>query len=285
MFITTIYNEQFNAQTVKFKLVSTTVMVNLKDGISAAGDDAEALQNRPLMDVIAEYLKDSHYTKREFDFYTNDLGELEVWVTSRCALDFIKRLSYDLYNWCNTKCKKFEKKRGDINRSINKRNPMWFYKGLLKPRREDYVYQDDDSPEGLVQTFNYNFRPISICVTDDEVLVNANQIVDLRKKDCSEWFDLESTKELSRACQTKNHTFMCSNNYVRSETRISPVWVNIAVAEDLSMWLTGKPTLKLWMQNRAEELCFFNKNADYENISKADKDEFYISSNCKIGRV
>ncbi|MFI3294053.1 MAG: KilA-N domain-containing protein [Rikenellaceae bacterium] len=285
MFITTIYNEQFNAQTVKFKLTSTVVLVNLRDVISAAGDDAKTLQNRPLMDVVAEYIKASHYTKREFDFDANNSGELEVWMTSHCALDFIKRVSDVLCEWCNAKCKKFEKKRRDISRSINKRNPMWFYKGLLKPRREDYVYQDDDAPEGLVQTFNYNFRPISICVTDDEVLVNANQIVDLRKKDCSEWFDLESTKELSRACQAKGHTFLCSNNYDRSERRISPVWVNIAVAEDLSMWLMGKPTLKLWMQNRAEELCFFNKNADYENISKADKDEFYISSNCKIGRV
>ncbi|MFR9543894.1 MAG: hypothetical protein SNH27_17855 [Rikenellaceae bacterium] len=91
MFITTIYNEQFNAQTVKFKLVSTAVLVNLKDAISAAGDDAKAFQNRPLMDVVAEYIKASHYTKREFDFDANNSGELEVWMTSHCALDFIRK--------------------------------------------------------------------------------------------------------------------------------------------------------------------------------------------------
>ena len=283
MFETRECNYQYNGKTVRFKILASCIVTNVGDIINAA--TLPHLEGKTSMDIVEEYLKTSMYSKREFDFVSNDLGELEVWVSRFCARDFVKKLSCELYKWYNPILKKLEKRRSRIYAAISMHTPHWYFKEVLKPCHEDYIYTKGDAIEGLVQTFYHNNHRITLCLTESEVLVNANQIVDIQKRDCSEWFDLETTKEIFTACNAKNQMALCASNVDRTGERITPVWLNIALAEDLTQWLTNKPSLRLWLQNRAAELRFFSETSLYDYYRKAVNNDEYIYSNCKISRI
>ncbi len=281
---------EFEGQIVRFQILASAVTVNVEDMIKAAKEGAVHLSGKPIVEVVQEFLKRSMYDIGEVDIIKGKNGEIDVWMTQYCAMEFAAGLSKDLFVWCRDVFRELDQRLCQISDSIEKCRPHWFFKDLLMPRHEDYVYSRGDVIEGSVQTFVYDEKMISLCFIetaslDLQLMVNANQIIDLEKQDCSEWFDLASTKQLFKSCYEKNHLPIIATNVSRDNSEVSPVWMDLTLAEDLATLVTKDYKLKLWLRNRAAEFRFFYDNASPKALEKMSENDLYINSNCIISRT
>lgn len=289
-FRTENHTREFEGQKVRFQILASAVTVNVEDMIKAAKEGAVHLSGKPIVEVVQEFLKLSMHTRNEVDIIRGGNGEIDAWMVQHCAIAFACGLSKDLTIWCRDVCRELNQRLCQISDSLEKRRPNWFFKDLLMPRHDDYVYGVGNSMGDPVQTFLFSehhitFRLMENANDDLQMMVNANQIVNVNKQDCSEWFDLGSTKQLTKACQDKNHRSIVVTDLEIIRDEILPVWMDLTLAEDLATWVTKDYELKLWLRNRAAELRFFYDNASSKGRGKMHDDDMYINSNCVISRT
>ncbi len=268
----------FDNHSIRFMIEDKVVRINAMDLLEVGGESASEIREKGLCIVIANFLKETGYSETNCIFESDEVGILEVWMDSDFAVKFAKTISTKLSKWCNTRYQELLDLAINTDLRLDTEN-------ILNPKRFNLELDYEDTPGGFVQTFTYNIDPITFCVSEKGVMVNVIQMMNIFQRGCYEWYTKESTKKLLIACTNRG---ICSLSIVHPSHPDEPatgVWIDLMLAEDLATWYEEGNVLKLWLQNRVNEIKFFKKVADKENYTKASQNPMFLSHNCIMSRV
>ncbi len=273
---------EFDNNPVTFLVTPNEVLVNAIDLLNIEYADVLIGTDEELFATVFEHLHSSDYDHHWCVIDTNDKKRIIIWLREEFAIQFAGDMSNQLAKWCKNRFKKLNNQKCEILNS-EEIKPQGFYEIAKEPALDEYYECDSsDKPhEGLTQTFLYRNDPISLCCDENEVLVNTTQMLRIFKKERKEWLALKSTDSVEKACAARGQTIASSYG---SNKDSHSIWSNITLAEHLALWLEKQPDLKLWLQDRAEELKFFTNNANCQALRNAHCNIDFLRTNCIINR-
>lgn len=273
---------EFNNIPVTFLVTPHEVLVNARDLLNIEYAEVLLGTNEELFESVYESLHGSDYDHNWCVIDASDKKKIVIWLRVEFAISFAAEMSEKLAKWCKKRFKKLDNQRAEIVTTENSKSRS-FYESRKEPALDDYYECDwSDKPhEGLTQTFHYRGEAVSLCVDDNEILVNTTQMLRIFKKERKEWLALKEADSVQDACAARGHTVACCYG---KDKDVYSIWTNITIAEHLALWLEKKPDFKLWLQDRASELKFFSKTANRNTICAAFGDMDYLRTNCVIDR-